>query len=162
MFNVCQWASFCSSNAGDLPLQATPANGLADEQLCPKYRGGTLDIWESKTWYSLGDWQLSFPYANVQANGNYGLDTLVIRDSQTKTLVALDRALIAAFNTTEFYSGFFGLGIVSGEFGHQVSDSPFSQMVAKHGWFPSYTYGYTAGAYYSTLQSRPICCLIYR
>ncbi|CAI4210691.1 unnamed protein product [Parascedosporium putredinis] len=125
------------------------SGGCVDrEQLCPKYRGGTLDIWSSSTWYSLGDWQLSFPYQDVEANGNYGLDTLVIRDSQTKTLVALDRALIAAFNTTEFYNGFFGLGIVSGEFGRQVSDAPFSQMVARYGWFPSYTYGYTAGAYY--------------
>ncbi|PKS09049.1 hypothetical protein jhhlp_003662 [Lomentospora prolificans] len=125
------------------------SGGCVDrEQLCPKYRGGTLDIWASNTWYSLGDWQLSFPYRDVEANGNYGLDTLVIRDPQTKTLVALDRALIAAFNTTEFYNGFFGLGIVSGEFGHQVSEAPFSQMVAKYGWFPSYTYGYTAGAYY--------------
>ncbi|SPO06018.1 uncharacterized protein DNG_08707 [Cephalotrichum gorgonifer] len=118
------------------------------EQLCPKYRGGTLDIQSSATWHSLGDWQLSFPYTDVQANGNYGLDTLVIRDSRTNTLVALDSALIGAYNTTEYYNGFFGLGIVSGEFGEQISDSPFSQMVAKYGWFPSYTYGYTAGAYY--------------
>lgn len=120
-----------------------------EEQLCPKYRGGTLDVSDSSTWRSLGDWQLSFPYANVQANGNYGLDTLTARDSQTDKRVVLDDALVSVFNSTEYYNGFFGLGIVSGEFNQQIHDSPFSQMVAEYGWFPSYTYGYTAGAYYS-------------
>ena len=120
------------------------------EQLCPKHRGGTFDIQSSTTWESLGDWQLSFPYTDVEANGNYGLDTLVVRDSLTEGLVSLDEAVIATFNSTEYYSGFLGLGIISGEFNGHVSDSPFSQMVAEFGWFSSYTYGYTAGAYYST------------
>lgn len=119
------------------------------EQLCPKYRGGTLDIAASRTWDSLGEWQLSFPYTDVEANGNYGLDTLVVRESQTEDHVSLENSLITAFTSTEYYNGFFGLGIVSGEFNGRISDSPFSQMVAEYGWFPSYTYGYTAGAYYS-------------
>lgn len=72
-----------------------------------------------------------------------------MRDSQNEKRVLLDNSLVSVFNTTEYYNGFFGLGIVSGEFNQQVHDSPFSQMVAEYGWFPSYTYGYTAGAYYS-------------
>ena len=119
------------------------------EQLCPKYRGGTFDVSSSSTWKSLGDWQLSFPYTDVEANGNYGLDTLVIQDSQTDKRLTLDKALITSFTSTDYYNGFFGLGIISGEFGDEISDSPFSQMVADYGWFPSYTYGFTAGAYYS-------------
>lgn len=119
------------------------------EQLCPKHRGGTFDFRASSTWESLGEWQLSFPYADAKANGNYGLDNLVARDSQSDTLVSLDKALITTFTSPDYYNGFFGLGIVSGQFNGQVSDSPFSQMVADYGWFPSYTYGYTAGAYYS-------------
>lgn len=126
------------------------------EQLCPKYRGGTLDTAASSTWESLGAWQLSFPYTDVEANGNYGLDTLVVRESQTRDSVSLENSLISTFNSTEYYNGFFGLGIISGEFNGRVLDSPFSQMVAEYGWFPSYTYGYTAGAYYSTECS---CCL---
>lgn len=69
--------------------------------------------------------------------------------------MALDKALIGSYTSTEYYNGFFGLGIVSGEFGKQILDSPFSQMVATYGWFPSYTYGYTAGAYYS------MCSLVF-
>lgn len=119
------------------------------EQLCPKHRGGTLDIAASSTWESLGEFQLSFPYTDVKANGNYGFDTLVVRESQSEDRVSLEKTLITAFDTTEYYNGFFGLGIVSGDFNGRVSVSPFSQMVAEYGWFPSYTYGYTAGAYYS-------------
>jgi hypothetical protein len=70
-------------------------------------------------------------------------------DRQTREIIAVERALVAAFNTTEFYNGFFGLGITSGRFDNEQVESPFTQMVQKYGWFQSYSYGYTAGAYYS-------------
>lgn len=57
--------------------------------------------------------------------------------------------MTAAFNTTEYYTGFFGLGITQGRFGDTVHDSPLTQAVKQFGRVPSYSYGYTAGAHYS-------------
>jgi len=84
----------------------------------------------------------------VKANGNYGLDTVVLKDSASGEVISIPNSIVAAVNTTQFYNGFFGLGITTSNFGNHQVFSPFSMMVADFGSIPSYTYGYTAGAYY--------------
>lgn len=60
----------------------------------------------------------------------------------------MEGVLTAAINSTDYYNGFLGLGIVQGRFGDQVHDSPLTQAVKQFGRIPSYSYGFTAGAYY--------------
>lgn len=96
----------------------------------------------------MGGWQLGLDYLGYGGNGDYGLDTL-----ETTTLtgdkVTMDNIITASINSTDYYLGFLGLGITKGSFGNQIAESPLTQAVKTYGWIPSYSYGYTAGAYYS-------------
>ena len=51
-------------------------------------------------------------------------------------------------NTTEYYLGMFGLGVVPGNFKDVTSLPALSGLVEKDGAIPSHSYGYTAGAMY--------------
>lgn len=65
----------------------------------------------------------------------------------------MGEVLTAAINSTDYYNGLFGLGIIQGRFGDFVHDSPLTQAVKQYGQIPSYSYGYTAGAYYGECAS---------
>jgi hypothetical protein len=67
----------------------------------------------------------------------------------TNSAFSMNQVITAAVNSTEYYLGFFGLGITQGSFGSKVAESPLTQAVKTFGWIPTYSYGYTAGAYYS-------------
>lgn len=69
--------------------------------------------------------------------------------TSSDTQFAMDDVITAAVNSTDYYTGFFGLGIAQGRFGDDVHESPLTQAVKQFGLIPSYSYGYTAGAYYS-------------
>lgn len=60
-------------------------------------------------------------------------------------------ALIAAYNTTDYFNGLFGLGISQGRFKNNIGESALTQAVKTFGWIPSYSYGYTAGASYKNM-----------
>lgn len=62
----------------------------------------------------------------------------------------MNDVLIASINTTDYLHGLFGLGITQGNFNGTVADSPLTQAVSQYGLIPSYSFGYTAGAHYST------------
>jgi hypothetical protein len=76
------------------------------------------------------------------------LDTLAATTLVDQKFSMAD-VLTAALNATEYYIGFFGLGITQGNFAGVVHESPLTQAVQAYGRIPSYSYGYTAGAYYS-------------
>jgi hypothetical protein len=97
----------------------------------------------------LGDYVLnSLKNFKIEANGHYGLDAVGLRDSATAELVTIPHSIVAAVETTQFYNGLFGLGITTSNFVDKHIYSPFTMMVADLGHIPSYTYGFTAGAYY--------------
>lgn len=60
-------------------------------------------------------------------------------------------ALIAAVNSTDYFLGYFPLGITVSQFGGHQIDSVLQQAYNTFGWIPSYTYGYTAGAHYNNM-----------
>ncbi|KAF6822512.1 eukaryotic aspartyl protease family protein [Colletotrichum musicola] len=127
---------------------------LAKEPLCNSARGNVFTVADSKSWSPLGGWQLGLDYLGYGGNGDYGLDTL-----ETTTLtgdkVTMDNIITASINSTDYYLGFLGLGITKGSFGNQIAESPLTQAVKTYGWIPSYSYGYTAGAYYKGTSGTP-------
>ncbi|KAL2153391.1 hypothetical protein VTH82DRAFT_4546 [Thermothelomyces myriococcoides] len=124
------------------------SGGCVPVQLCIDARGGVFDIWQSKTWKSLGTWQLGMNYTGMGGNGDYGLETLAFVNRVTRYTTAIDDVLVAAINDTDYYQGYVGLGVTQGRFGTNLTTPFISQLVETYGTIPSHGYGYTAGAYY--------------
>ncbi|KAF3072379.1 hypothetical protein CFAM422_005490 [Trichoderma lentiforme] len=126
-------------------------SGLIEEPHCTAARGGIYTPYGSKHWSSMGIWQLGLDYLGYGGNGQYGLDTVNAYSTITDIGFGMSNVLMSAINTTDYYLGFFGLGITQGNFGHEVAQSPLTQAVHTFGWIPSYSYGYTAGASYRNM-----------
>lgn len=122
-----------------------------EEPHCSAARGGIYDAEESTDWTSLGTWQLGLSYLGYGGNGNYGRDLINTQSPLTSEPFTMDNVLIASINTTQYLTGLFGLGITQGNFNGTVAESPMTQAVSEYGLIPSYSFGYTAGAHYSTL-----------
>ncbi|KAL0944334.1 eukaryotic aspartyl protease family protein [Colletotrichum truncatum] len=127
---------------------------LAKEPLCNNARGNVFTFSDSKSWNSLGAWQLGLDYLGYGGNGDYGLDTLTTTTLAGKA-ITMDNVITASINSTDYYLGFLGLGITKGSFGNEIAESPLTQAVKNYGWIPSYSYGYTAGAYYKGTSGTP-------
>lgn len=107
----------------------------------------------STTWKGVGPYQLGLGYLGLKGNGDYGLDTLAVENAVTDNkYFSMNNAVIAAINDTDYFTGFFGLGLTAGRFGTTVTQSPLEQAVVQDqnakGGIASRSYGYTAGAYY--------------
>lgn len=122
-------------------------------QLCIDARGGTFDISQSETWRPLGGWQLGMNYTGMGGNGDYGLETLAFVNRVTRYTTAVDGALVAAINDTDYYQGYIGVGVTQGRFGTNLTNPFISQLAQTYGTIPSHGYGYTAGAYYRNGKS---------
>jgi hypothetical protein len=66
-------------------------------------------------------------------------------------------SIIGSINTTEYWVGFFGVGIVPGNFTDSTAKSPISHLVEDAGLIPSHSYGFTAGASYRESIFAIIC-----
>ena len=121
---------------------------LQPAALCEANRGGLFNYSQSSTWKSEGYYDLGLDtQLNFTGYGYYGFDDLTFGT----TGVTLPNAIIAQINTTEYWNGFFGLGIVPGSFSSFTATSPISGLVEKVGAIPSHSYGFTAGASYRKL-----------
>ncbi|KAH6688046.1 aspartic peptidase domain-containing protein [Plectosphaerella plurivora] len=124
------------------------AGGCLDrEPLCGNSRGNVFTPASSTSWKSIGTWSLGLAYLGYGGNGDYGLDAVSATTLLDQTFSMSD-VLTAAVNATQYYIGFLGLGITQGNFAGVVHESPLTQAVQTYGRIPSYSYGYTAGAYY--------------
>lgn len=129
---------------GTLVVSNTSDSG----DLCTAARGDVFNISASSSWSSMGAWELGLDYLGKEANGDYAMETVVVYDSVTRNTLSLSKLVVAAINDTDYYTGFFGLGITPGRFGTSIVQSPITTMVEQAGVAPSHSYGYTAGAYY--------------
>ncbi|PTB63940.1 acid protease [Trichoderma citrinoviride] len=125
-----------------------PGGCLQKEPHCTAARGGIYTPFASKHWSYMGIWQLGLDYLGYGGNGQYGLDTVNAYSKITDIGFGMSNVLMSAINTTDYYLGYFGLGITQGNFGREVAQSPLTQAVHTFGWIPSYSYGFTAGASY--------------
>ncbi|KAK9436934.1 Eukaryotic aspartyl protease family protein [Metarhizium brunneum] len=115
---------------------------------CSSNRGGIYYPSDSKHWSGLGTWELGLPDLGTGGNGQYGFDTIAGLNPMTSVGYQMSNVLISAINSTDYFLGFFGVGMRSGNFGDIVATPPMRQAVASFGWVSSYSYGYTAGASY--------------
>lgn len=122
-----------------------------EETHCMSARGGIYSPKDSKQWSSWGRWQLGLSYLGYGGNGLYGLDTINAYSPITDIAFGMGNVLTAAINTTDYFLGLYGLGITQGRFGNNVGESSLAQAVKDFGWIPSYSYGFTAGAYYKNM-----------
>lgn len=76
------------------------------------------------------------------------METVVVYDSAKQWHTPLQKQIVAGINDTRYFTGFFGLGITTGNFQDTVVLSPLASLVEQVGVVPSHSYGYTAGAYY--------------
>ncbi|KAK1988582.1 eukaryotic aspartyl protease [Colletotrichum cereale] len=127
----------------------------ASDPLCNNARGDVFNMADSKSWNSLGAWQLGLSYLDRGGDGDYGLETLSATPFKGIGGLSMDNIITASINSTSYYLGFLGLGVTKGSFGNQVAESPLSQAVKKYGRIPSYSYGYTAGAHYMGVSGTP-------
>jgi hypothetical protein len=81
------------------------------------------------------------------------LDSLAFTDTLTKKTTAINSALVAAINDTDYYQGFIGVGVAQGRFGKNVTNPFINQLAETYGFIPSHSYGYTAGANYGKSSS---------
>lgn len=122
--------------------------------LCNDARGGVFNRNASTSWSPMGLWQLGLKSIGIHANGDYGMETIVVFDSVRRWQTSFHKLLVAGINDTSAYTGFFGLGITEGKFDGVVAQGPIAALVEQSGTIPSHSYGYTAGAYYGKDASK--------
>ncbi|RDW69642.1 hypothetical protein BP6252_08662 [Coleophoma cylindrospora] len=126
--------------------------GCDGTALCSSMRGGLFNESQSSTWKGEGFYELGLDQAlGFGGYGDYGMDTLTFGT----TGVTLSDSIVSSVNTTEYWLGFFGLGIVPGNFSTFTAISAISGLVETEGAIPSHSYGYTAGASYQ-LKGEPV------
>ena len=126
-------------------LPRTDTLTLCLDTLCESTRGGIFDFTKSSTWQPEGFFELG---VDVQlgnsAYAEYGLDDLTFGT----TGVTIPSAIIGSINATEDFVGYFGLGIVPGNFTNVTPLAAISGLVEKEAAIPSHSYAFTAGANY--------------
>ncbi|KAI1377667.1 acid protease [Hypoxylon crocopeplum] len=130
--------------------------GCSPNSLCAEARGGVYNLSASSSWSPLGAWQLGLEYLGLGGNGDYAMETVVVYDSVRRWQTSFNKQVVAGFNETGYYTGFFGLGITPGRFNNVVAQSPIAALVEQDGTIPSHSYGYTAGAYYGGPRGTPL------
>lgn len=128
-----------------------PGGCPSKEQHCMTARGGIYTPSDSKRWTSWGQYFLGLEYLGYGGNGAYGIDNINAWSPFTNIAFGMSSVLIAAYNTTDYFNGLFGLGISQGRFKGNIGESALTQAVKTFGWIPSYSYGYTAGASYKNM-----------
>lgn len=119
------------------------------DEICTQARGGLYDLSTSSTNHDLGFFSLGVDNRlGGQGYAEYGFDTLTFGS----TGVSLNSTIIGSVNSTEFFLGMFGVGIVPGNFKNVSSLAAISGLVEKDGAIPSHSYGYTAGAKYRKIS----------
>ena len=111
-----------------------------------------FDLNKSTSWVLEGFFELGVDTKLGDSGyAEYGLDDLEFGT----TGVTLSDAIIGSINTTEYWTGVFGLGIVPGNFTNVTPLSAISGLVEKTGAIPSHSYGFTAGAKYRESGQEP-------
>ena len=123
------------------------SNGGCDRSFtCEDKRGGIFASAQSKTWTDLGFYELGFHTdLGVSQVADYGFDSIALNEE-----ISVPSQIIALQNSTEFWTGNLGLGIIASNFTDNPENTFLSSLVQNASAVPSHSYGYTAGASYRT------------
>ena len=114
---------------------------------CLSKRGGVFQSNASSTWIDQGPFVLGLdPQLGFGGAGIYGFDNISLSDS-----VSVPSQVVGIINTTDYWLGFFGLGVEPTNFTSADKPTFLDSMVETMSLIPSHSYGYTAGAYYRML-----------
>lgn len=117
---------------------------------CLTKRGGVFQSNASSTWANQGPFVLGLdPQLGFSGNGIYGFDNISLSDE-----ISVPSQVVGVINTTEYWLGFFGLGVEPTNFTSADKPTFLDSMVETMSLIPSHSYGYTAGAYYRKLYDK--------
>ena len=138
-----QWVNLFVSTAGQ-ETWVIGDFGCDGTQQCLTQRGGVFQKNRSSSWKDQGLYFLGLDQnLGFGGRGNYGLDSIALNDK-----VSVPGQIISTINVTDYWLGFFGLGVKPTNL-TGTDQKPFlGSIVEKQGLVPSHSYGYTAGAKY--------------
>ena len=111
---------------------------------CRNKRAGVFQSNESSTWADQGPFVLGLdPQLGFSGNAIYGFDNISLSDS-----ISVPSQVVGVINTTDYWLGFFGLGVKPTNFTSVDKPTFLDSLVEVMSLVPSHSYGYTAGAYY--------------
>lgn len=144
-----QWVDLFVSTASQ-ETWVVGSGGCDGTTECLNKRGGVFQSNESSTWADQGAYVLGLdPQLGFSGDGIYGFDNISLSDE-----ISVPSQVIGVINTTNYWLGFFGLGVEPTNFTSADKPTFLDSMVETMSLIPSYSYGYTAGAYYR-LKSVP-------
>jgi hypothetical protein len=76
------------------------------------------------------------------AHASYGYDTVELDDT-----TSIDSQVVGIINTTDWWIGSLGLGILHSDFTGPDKPSFLGSLAQNQSHIPSHSYGYTAGAF---------------
>ena len=139
-----QWVDLFVSTASQETMVIGSAGCDETDTRCPTQRGGLFRSNESSSWLDQGAFELGLdPQLGFGGDGVYGLDTIALNDQ-----ISVPSQIVAVINTTEYYLGFFGLGVEPTNFTSADQPTFLDSMVENASFTPSHSFGYTAGAHY--------------
>ncbi|KAI9730335.1 MAG: hypothetical protein M1834_005845 [Cirrosporium novae-zelandiae] len=138
-----QWVSVFPSTSSDETWVIGPG-GCDGTTTCRDKRGGLFYSNKSSTWDNLGYYELGLdPQLGFGGYGDYGLDNVDLSDE-----IIIPSQIVSVINTTEYWLGMLGLGVVASNFTNANQLTFLSSLVENQSLIPSHSYSYTAGAYY--------------
>ena len=145
-----QWVDLFVSTAGQETLVVGSGGCDVSDDKCPKARGGLFESNDSSTWGDLGAYKMGLePELGFEDDDAiYGLDSIAFSDQ-----LSVPSQFIGVFNSTDYFLGFFGLGVQPTNFTSTDQRTFLDSMVENKSLIPSHSYGYTAGAHYRKLWS---------
>ena len=141
-----QWVDLFVSTASQ-ETWVVGTGGCDGTTQCVDKRGGVFQSNKSSTWADQGPFVLGLdPQLGFSGNAIYGFDNISLSDS-----ISVPSQLVGVINTTDYWLGFFGLGVQPTNFSSVDKPTFLDSMVETMSLIPSHSYGYTAGAYYREL-----------
>lgn len=141
---------FVSTASQETLVIGTAGCDVSDTE-CFAKRGRLFNISSSTSWEGLQDYTLGLDsQLGFDGNGTYGYDNIALSDVIS---VPSQTVGVINFNTTDYWLGFFGLGVEPTNFTDIDKPSFLDSMVENQSLVPSHSYGYTAGAHYRKLRS---------
>lgn len=152
-----QYADVFVSTSGQETLVVGTAGCDATDTVCISKRGGQngglFNLNASKTWKDEGEYALGLETPlGYEGDGVYGLDNVAFGGVHDMVSVASQTIGVIDFNSTDYFLGFFGLGIKPTNLTNVTQLSFLDSLVQNRSLIPSHSYGYTAGAYYRKLE----------
>ena len=127
-----------------------------DPDNCPDTRGSIFGSNKSSTWESKGLYSLVVEEnLGIFANGDWGLDTVTLGLPGSAQTAKMEKQIVAGIAAKDFYLAEWGIRPASTNLSNLNDPIPsLVNNLRDQGHIASLSWGYTAGAYYMSLQNK--------